>query len=117
MIKVTGPLSYEVQLLEGYTVHRHVDNLRRCDVELEREATEQDSTDTTTPSDPFEFMPLTLTTPPPDNVPPAEPQRQSRPPTRSATRRAHHATSAPQAQPRRSTCDKNRPDFYHPRVS
>ena len=109
VIKVTGPLSYEVQLLEGYTVRRHIDKLRRCDVE--RDVVEQESTDM---SDPFEHMPLSLT---PDSVPPAEPQRPSRPSTRQRVRRARRATSAPQAPPRRSTRDTSRPDYYHAHVT
>ena len=53
VIKVTGPLSYQVQLLEGYTVRRHIDNR-----DVERDVVEQESTD---PADPFEHMPLSLT--------------------------------------------------------
>ena len=53
IVKVTGPLSYHVQLQDGSTVRRHVDDIRRRDSAEQSSVQDQNASP---PPDPDEFM-------------------------------------------------------------
>ena len=85
--KVTGPLSYHVELLDGTIVRKHVDHL--CSRDTNHTATEQTAT---TPRAPLAGPPVPYTcTPVADAAeaeppPPGDPPREMPPPPRRSTR-------------------------------
>ena len=80
VVRVTGPLSYEIELQQGGTVHRHVDAVRRREAAVtltsDREWNDEDqSTDDIQPS----FPTPAVGSPPTSNpTPPAPPRRSTR---------------------------------------
>jgi len=92
--KVTGPLSYCIELLDGSIVCRHVDHVRRRDPPFSShdsaEATEQTPVQTALPYDPLAMpdTPVTSELSPPNIPPPAPllPPPPSPPPLRRSTR-------------------------------
>ena len=80
VVKVTGPLSYHVELESGHTVRRHVDSLR-----VRHEMVQQNNSDNIDPL----YLPDTTTSPVRQSVPPNPTPRRSSRPRRPVERYGH----------------------------
>ncbi len=87
IVKATGPVSYQVELLSGLVVRRHVDAVRRRDTQSPPSPPTDTSSQSTVddiylpdlpPVRPAPLPPVPVAPPPPVHVPPAPRTRQTR---------------------------------------
>ena len=109
IVRVTGPLSYEVELMDKSTVHRHVDNVRS-------RSTPVNSPESTSPPSSSEMLYYPEVPPPqpdPDPAqPPPPPPPQAPQKTRKHRRNSRRSCSQPPPPARRSSRARTRPNYY-----